>query len=185
MTEEEVKKMAEERTKKKDEDEMMKKVQERLLDAILKADLKSVKFFLENGAEINARAKGRPKKPFPLHLAITENHIEIVKMLLQNGANVNIKKRDYSKSPLHLAVAENNIDIVKLLVQNGAQIDVKDNVATRRPGGKFQTPLDFALKKGYDNIVIFLKNPNKTEEEVWQMQACVDAEEKFKKFGIC
>ena len=141
-------------------------VQDKLFDAIFIKDVQSVKFCVENGAEINV--KGSHVKTFPLHSAVSSGNLAIVKILLQNGANVNIQNRT-GKSPLSLAAAGNRLDLVKLLVQNGAQIDLKDN--------QNQTPLDLALINSHDTIVYYLKNPNMTElEEMTKI-----AEEKARK----
>ena len=141
-------------------------VQDKLFDAIFIQDIQSVKFCVENGAEINV--KGSHVKTFPLHSAVSSGNLAIVKILLQNGANVNIQNRT-GKSPLCLAATGNRLDLVKLLVQNGAQIDLKDN--------HNQTPLDLALRNSHDTIAYYLKNPNMTElEEMTKI-----AEEKARK----
>jgi len=104
MAEEEEKKKAKENDKTKAEEEWKKHVQNRLFDAICDGDLESVKFCLENGAEINVQGSRPKMKKFPLHMAISRNLVEIVKILLQNGADVNIKNRHAGSSPLHSAV---------------------------------------------------------------------------------
>ena len=131
-------------------------VQDKLFDAIFIQDIQSVKFCVENGAEINV--KGSHVKTFPLHSAVCNcsGNLAIIKILLQNGANVNMQNRT-GRSPLCLAATGNRLDLVKLLVQNGAQIDLKDNLN--------QTPLDFALRNSHDTIAYYLKNPNMTELE--------------------
>ena len=48
--------------------------------------------------------------------------LDIVKILLQNGADINLKNRAGAGStPLHFAVLLGKLEEVKLLVQKGAQ----------------------------------------------------------------
>ena len=154
---------------------LMKEAQDGLFDAIREADIERVKLCLGNGAQINT--KGCHIKTFPLHYAIPifnskRNHVEVIKILLQNGAIVNLKNRA-GRSPLHIAVEYMNIEVIKLLLQYGALIDLKDN--------KHQTPIDIALQKGYHTIVNYLKNPNMTEEEVKKMAKEEKAEKRAKR----
>ena len=79
----------------------------RLFDAICNENLISVKFCLQNGADINAKDNNIGMSP--LHNAACSGNLEIVRFLLQNGANVNavdyhnyscncLKPEDLSKS---------------------------------------------------------------------------------------
>ena len=61
--------------------------QDKLFDAIFIKDIQSVKFCVENRAEINV--KGSKVKTFPLHSAVCSGNLAIIKTLLQNGANMN------------------------------------------------------------------------------------------------
>ena len=155
-------------------------VQDRLFDAIREADLERVKLCLESGAQINSMGG---QKTFPLHQSLhytissgkrkpKRNQVEVIKILLQNGAIVDLKDRA-GRSPLHLAVDYKKIEVIRLLLQYGTQIDIKDN--------KNQTPLDIAWQKGHHTIVYYLKNPNMTEEEVKKMAKEEKTEKKAEK----
>ena len=155
-------------------------VQDSLYDAIREADLERVKLCLESGAQINSMGG---QKTFPLHQSLhytisnrkrkpKRNHVEVIKILLQNGAIVDLKDRA-GRSPLHLAVDNKKIEVIKLLLQYGAQIDIKDD--------KNQTPIDIAWQKGFQTILYYLKNPNMTEEEVKKMAKEEKTEKKAEK----
>ena len=155
-------------------------VQDRLFDAIREADLERVKLCLESGAQINSMGG---QKTFPLHQSLhytissgkrkpKRNQVEVIKILLQNGAIVDLKDRA-GRSPLHLAVDNKKIEVIKLLLQYGAQIDIKDD--------KNQTPIDIAWQKGFQTILYYLKNPNMTEEEVKKMAKEEKIEKKAEK----
>ncbi len=60
-----------------------------------------------------------------LHMAVRENHPDMVKLLLENKADMEIK--DFGgETPLHIAVNKGNSDIVKLLLENKSSIKAKD-----------------------------------------------------------
>jgi len=60
-----------------------------------------------------------------LHYAVRiKDNLEIVKLLIENGANINIQN-NYLTSSLHNAVfLIDNFEIVKLLIENGANINI-------------------------------------------------------------
>jgi ankyrin repeat protein len=92
----------------------------------------------------------------PLHLALKNYHIEIARLLIENGANVNEGNND-GETPLHLAAKEGHIDILHLLVENGSErllsirnidVNVKDKCE--------RTPLHFAAENGHVEIARLL-----------------------------
>jgi hypothetical protein len=62
----------------------------------------------------------------PLHWAAYNGHIEIARLLLQNGAEVNAKSR-WDRTPLHFSAFHGHVDILHLLVENGADLDAQSN----------------------------------------------------------
>ncbi|XP_012546881.3 ankyrin repeat domain-containing protein 39 [Bombyx mori] len=61
-----------------------------------------------------------------LHYAARSGHLDICKILLQNGANINAVTHGKVTS-LHKAVAAGEVFVVKYLIQSGAKIDLQDN----------------------------------------------------------
>ena len=76
-------------------------------------------FLVENGADVNACDIHGFR---PLHFT---NNIEIIQILLLNGANVNIRANNMW-TPLLYACKNHQLEVVKLLIQNGAHVNVKD-----------------------------------------------------------
>lgn len=85
---------------------------------------------------------------YPLHSALSNNHSEIAKMLIEAGSEVNILQHG-NISPLHLAAQHGNIDLIILLLENGA------NVHTITTTGNSAS--DVAASKGFLEIAEILK----------------------------
>ena len=112
-----------------------------------------IRYLLSKGADINNVNK---RKRTPLHEAIVSdqknsncNKLQIVKLLIDNGAKINTQSKDTKSSPLSSATAYGLTSIVKLLLSNGAKKNVKDN--------EKMTPLDIAEWNGFHSIVKLLK----------------------------
>lgn len=61
----------------------------------------------------------------PLHLAVQNDHLNIVKFLIRNGVDVNAKNRD-ENTPFHLAARNGHLEVVKYLVGNGADVNARN-----------------------------------------------------------
>jgi hypothetical protein len=74
---------------------------------------------------INVNVKDDWNGSTPLHWAAINGHVEIVHLLLQNGADVNAKDTSWDKTPLHDAAVNGHSDILHLLVENGADLEAQ------------------------------------------------------------
>jgi ankyrin repeat protein len=79
---------------------------------------------------INVNVKNDERGSTPLHYAALHGHIEIARLLLQNGADVNVKS-DRGRTPLYCAAWNGHIDVFHLLVENGADLEAQDNTGMR------------------------------------------------------
>ncbi|KAL4708155.1 hypothetical protein ACJJTC_009934 [Scirpophaga incertulas] len=61
-----------------------------------------------------------------LHYAARNGHLDICKMLIQNGANINAATRSGKATPLHKAAAAGNTTAVTLLIKAGAAVELQD-----------------------------------------------------------
>ena len=86
----------------------------------------------------------------PLRLAVQYGHLEVVKLLLDNGAAVDDNAHDGS-TPLIIAAAGGYLDVVKLLLEKGAN-------PTAEASGL--TPLRYAEAKGHTEIAELLQKAN-------------------------
>ena len=104
-------------------------------------DTALLKFFIEQGADVNALTSSGTT---PLHYAVLMRQLESVRSLLQFGAQVNAASQS-GHTPLHYAVLRKNPLIVNLLLAARADLKAVDN------GGR--TALDWALLKDQPEII--------------------------------
>lgn len=116
-----------------------------LLDAIVLGEIDSVEQALSAGADVNSKETERGMTG--LMIAIMEEDIEIVTLLLENGADVNIQTKD-GETALILASMFGYIEIVKILLEYGANVDTKENLG--------MTALMAASGEGHIEIVKLL-----------------------------
>jgi ankyrin repeat protein/cell division protein FtsB len=74
---------------------------------------------------INVNVKDNWDGYTPLHWAVETGHVEIIRLLLQNGADVNAKS-NVGHTPLHCSAWNGHVDILHLLVENGANLEVQN-----------------------------------------------------------
>ena len=72
-----------------------------------------------------------PFRNTALHLAVKEDHFEMVKRLHEHGASLNIKN-EYGSTPFHIAAFTGNATITDYLIKNGARVDATDK-ADKQP----------------------------------------------------
>lgn len=104
------------------------------------------KALIEKGANTNAPAKN-PSKVTPLHAACASSNMDMVTLLLQNGADVHAEQ-DQGITALHSAVHNKHLPLVKLLVEHGADSHKKNAAG--------QSPMDLAKEGDVEEIVQLL-----------------------------
>ena len=111
---------------------------------------------LSKGADVNAvNSDGFTV----LHLAVANNHKNIVELLVAKGADINANTRDNGFTPLHLAAGFGHKEIAQLLIAAGADLNVKNKVG--------YTPLDWAISNDHtETIDLLRKHGGKTGAEL-------------------
>lgn len=153
-----------------------------LIEAVEAGHAKKVEELLEKGANPNIKTSIRWYHGWtPLHIAVYERNLDIVRLLIKYGANINAKTYN-RETPLHIAVYEGHWDVAKLLIDHGADVNARNNngstplhIAAERGfldivqlllekgadpnilDSKARTPANLAAKKGYENVVALLK----------------------------
>ena len=89
--------------------------------AAREGNLKEVRRQLAWGA--NANKRNFFTRDTLLIEAADNGHVDMVKLLIENGADVNLKGEAWY-GPLHAAAANGHIEVVKILLENGADVNI-------------------------------------------------------------
>jgi ankyrin repeat protein len=109
-------------------------------------DMPTVVYLLGNKFDPNSE-DARWKRA-PLMLAADHGHMDVCKLLLENGA-VAGKADERGYTPLHACADSGHIDICKVLIENGADADPKAQIGC--------TPLHRAAEQGHIEVVKYLQ----------------------------
>ena len=98
-----------------------KKLARKLWKAVWDDDINKVKDLLQQGANSNhklywTKEWSQCKDP-PLHTACWKGNLEIVKMLLNNGAGIDKGGGEYNRIPLHFASGAGHLHLVDYLIR--------------------------------------------------------------------
>lgn len=118
-----------------------------LHEASQKGNIEIVKYLLQEGSNVHLQNYNGFTA---LHVAAYTGENEIVRTLIAAGADVNAQAKD-NVTPLHAAASMGHIDTVQLLVSSGAKV----HATTSKKG---ETPKDFAISEGHQNICEFLSD---------------------------
>jgi cytohesin len=117
-----------------------------IFDASTHGDLAAVKELLKEDSHSAFLTDN--ERNTPLHYAAGGGHLEVVKLLLADGADVAAK--DYGGAmPLHYAAYGGHMDVAELLLANKADINAKDLNG--------QTPVDCALFRFHGDMAEALR----------------------------
>lgn len=97
------------------------------------------KRLIARGVDVNYQDYGGGT---PLHAAAENGLIEMVELLIANGAQVSAKSKFDASTPLHHAAEKGFVEIAEILISNGAQMNTHG-------GFNSGTPLLYAAEKGH------------------------------------
>ncbi|XP_020288060.1 ankyrin-1-like, partial [Pseudomyrmex gracilis] len=129
-----------------------------LRDAIWNRHTEVIKLLLTSGCKVNNYTKKSYNTP--LHFAVINGDIEIVKMLLDRSANINIGNQ-FGRTPLHNAMENKKIEIAELLLDYGATVNASDSFGV--------TPLCLAVRQRHvDGVKMLLdRSANVNTQTQW------------------
>jgi ankyrin repeat protein len=85
---------------------------------------KVAEILILNKADISSKLSNQDRNWMPIHLAVKNNHLTLVNLLLQNGASIE-SKTYFGLTPFLIACEFKNKEIAKFLIDKGCEIDVK------------------------------------------------------------
>ncbi|XP_008556238.1 putative ankyrin repeat protein RF_0381 [Microplitis demolitor] len=121
-----------------------------LYQAVREGNIESVKEAIRQGIDVN---KLGPSGFSSLHVAAWNGYLEIIKLLIKNGAHLESVSNGpikYGYTPLHLACLNNKIECVKVLLKYGASVTPK--------AAGVHHPIHIAVFKNYVEVAALLLN---------------------------
>ena len=104
-----------------------------LHEAVRSSDTGRIKALLEAGADVNAPGKWLGFTP--LHWAAGLDHVDVIKLLIANGAHVNARTTTLpplavrtQETPLHVAARSDRLRAIEVLLDAGADVNAQDFV---------------------------------------------------------
>lgn len=114
-----------------------------LLAAAKNGDMEEAVSLLSKGEGEGVNQVGKEYKLTALHLASLHGHLNVVQLLLDNGAKTDIRDA-WNCTPLHNAAGKGHQAVVEELISFGANPDMETL--------KGKTPSDLARDKHFDDI---------------------------------
>lgn len=129
-----------------------------LYQAIKHNNIKAVKFFIENNANVEiATFDGTT----PLVLAIEENKPKIVELLIKEGkANIyGVYAKETEKYPIYCAVKNKNLNMIKILLNNNFNLKEENYILSYAMENSDENIIKYLVENGADiNYEIFYEN---------------------------
>jgi len=115
------------------------------------------KYFIEYFKTNNINNRAGFNGDYYIHTAVSQNSIEIVKLLIENKICNVYMENNYTKTPLIMACEIGSIEIVKYLVEKGSDIDKEYFTTHYLSDLKFSSnPLSISIEKKHTNVVKYL-----------------------------
>jgi ankyrin repeat protein len=81
----------------------------------------TAQYLILHGADVNSPSVNE-QRVMPLHSAAAGRHLEVVRLLLANGADVNAEQQG-GFTALHAAAQNGQLEMIQLLLASGARVD--------------------------------------------------------------
>lgn len=111
--------------------------------------MESALLLISYGADVNAMTSERHDYRTVLHYAVLSGNVQMVRMLLKQGARVNFSPEYRKPTPLDFAILKGNPELVKLLIDSGGDVNAHSPI--------IGSPLHIACNDGIENRLEILK----------------------------
>jgi len=81
------------------------------------------KYFVSQGADVNASIKREGSIYTPIRLVISRRNIELARFLISKGVDINARD-DKNSTPLEWAIRVTDFEMVKFLISQGADVNI-------------------------------------------------------------
>lgn len=118
-----------------------------LYRAVHIGDLDQIKRHMFWGTDVNMPG---PNGDYPLHVAVGQGRVAIVRELLRHGADPNARDA-LGRTPLHVALANGKVPAVRMLLKEPVDDDLPELLNELvREGAADRDTLDFLVQRGVD-----------------------------------
>ncbi len=117
-----------------------------------------IKLLIEHGAALNNKYIDNIRPEYLLINACKKGDINVLKLLVSNGADVNIIEKNksiYNPSPLQIAIEMNRLDMVQLFADKGININYPIVYPSNTPNLN-ELPKDYAWRLNYKEIYDYI-----------------------------
>jgi ankyrin repeat protein len=121
-----------------------------LIIAASNGDLAIAEYLILRGAKLEKR--DHQFGLTALMFAACNGHSQVATALINAGADINCRSKPDGWTASMWAAMNGNLDVVRVLVDAGADFSLKDNAG--------ETALSYAISKGHQSVVNYLKNIN-------------------------
>lgn len=150
-------------------DYSQKDPEEQLFEAVSMKDLQKVEKIIKDNPKVDLNCIDKDELT-PLQHVCHNGHVEIARLLLDNGAGVNVTKRKDKYTPLMFATISSKPDLVKLLLERGVDTTALNCVN--------RTAAQMASFIGQSRIYMILSSWIPYEVSVKQYTVCRELEDK-------
>jgi ankyrin repeat protein len=139
--------------------------EERLIDAVKRADRVAVQALLEKRVDVNA---AEPDGMTALHWAAQRGDVDITRLLIRGGADVD-KTTRYGIRPLYLAASGGHVTVIEALVEAGTDV----NATTPQGVTSLMMAARVGKLDGLDALLVHGGQSRVNAQESWRGQSAL------------
>jgi len=142
------------------ESQNQKDLNDMLRHAVGRDNVKMASRAIAAGADVNSQASSALLERTPLHDAVEWNKVDMVKLLIRNGARLDVQDA-YGLTPLHLAARMGSTGLADILLKAGAPVNARSTngetplMAAKKLSTKHRHVAELLILRGADPLSAF------------------------------